>query len=224
MKIVVGRIAFYVVLAGISTRALRALVIDPTTPTVLYAGTDGGVYKSTDGGLRWTPRNNGLPFYPNSNLIYASQLAIDPTAPTTLYVTAGLSLFKSANGGDSWSALNRGWPQGSQGFGVNTLVISPRTPSTLYAAINMKGVFKSTDRGLSWTASNNGLPIYHESHVNASNVYVTSLVIDPLTPTTLYATVISNSGNGGDGIFKSTDGGARWTFCNLGSSRSAARK
>src|SRR5438105_1975446 len=35
---------------------VRALAIDPQTPTTLYAGTLNGVFKSTDGGASWTAR------------------------------------------------------------------------------------------------------------------------------------------------------------------------
>jgi photosystem II stability/assembly factor-like uncharacterized protein len=39
----------------------HALAIDPTNHLILYAGSDGGVYKSTDGGLTWTDSiNKGL--------------------------------------------------------------------------------------------------------------------------------------------------------------------
>ena len=37
-----------------------ALVIDPHTPTTLYAGTAGGVYKSTDGGASWKAASTGI--------------------------------------------------------------------------------------------------------------------------------------------------------------------
>ena len=33
---------------------IAALAIDPTTPSTLYAGTNGGVFKSTDAGATWT--------------------------------------------------------------------------------------------------------------------------------------------------------------------------
>lgn len=35
------------------------IVIDPTTPTTIYHGNDGGVYKSIDGGVNWVSRNTG---------------------------------------------------------------------------------------------------------------------------------------------------------------------
>jgi len=45
----------------------HVLVFDPNDPTVLWAGTDGGVYVSTDGGNSWSSRSAGLAitqFYP----------------------------------------------------------------------------------------------------------------------------------------------------------------
>ena len=54
---------------------VRALAIDPTTPATLYAGTGGGVFKSTDSGGTWAAANTGL-----TNLDVAA-LAIDPTTP-----------------------------------------------------------------------------------------------------------------------------------------------
>ena len=40
---------------------ILALAIDPTTPSTLYAGTDGGgVFKSTNGGAAWSAVNTGL--------------------------------------------------------------------------------------------------------------------------------------------------------------------
>ena len=35
---------------GLTTPAVRVLAIDSKTPGTLYAGTSGGVYKSTNGG------------------------------------------------------------------------------------------------------------------------------------------------------------------------------
>lgn len=38
-----------------------AVVIDPANPTHLYAGTDIGVWRSTNGGVGWAPYSEGLP-------------------------------------------------------------------------------------------------------------------------------------------------------------------
>jgi hypothetical protein len=46
---------------GIPSIPINALVIDPSNSSSLYAGTDIGVYNSTDGGANWAPFGAGLP-------------------------------------------------------------------------------------------------------------------------------------------------------------------
>jgi hypothetical protein len=46
---------------GIPDVPVSAFVVDPSNPNTLYAGTDIGVYRSTDGAATWTPFSNGLP-------------------------------------------------------------------------------------------------------------------------------------------------------------------
>jgi hypothetical protein len=81
---------------------VRAVAIDPTTPTTLYVGTSGGgVFKSTSGEANWSAANTGL----TTTSIQA--LAIDPTTPSALYVgTVSGGVFKSTTGGDSWIVVS----------------------------------------------------------------------------------------------------------------------
>jgi len=46
---------------GIPDVPVNALVVDPGNPSQLFAGTDIGVFTSTDGGSTWLPFNTGLP-------------------------------------------------------------------------------------------------------------------------------------------------------------------
>src|SRR5258708_39615617 len=65
---------------GLTNTDVQALVIDPVTPTKLYAGTfGGGVFTSTDGGGRWGASTSGLAY------IGVHALGIDPATPTTVY-------------------------------------------------------------------------------------------------------------------------------------------
>jgi hypothetical protein len=57
-------------------------------------------------------------------------------------------------------------------------------------------VLKSTDGGGNWL------------EIGPQGQGVSTLAIDPVTPTTLYV--------GGSGVFKSTDGGASWRAFNTG--------
>lgn len=161
-----------------------ALVIDPSNPSTLYAGTGEsfgvggrGIFKSIDAGANWLQINNGLP-----SRTRVLSLLIDGSSPSTLYAgTSGHGVFKSTDGGTSWRAINIGLTN----FTVQALVMDPSNPSTLYAATNGQGVFRSSDSGANWSALNNGL----------TNLTALSLAIDPTSPSNLYA-------GGGGGVFK----------------------
>lgn len=56
---------------------VRSLAIDLVTPTTMYAGTPGGVFKSTDDGGQWSDAIEGTSYS------YANVLVIDPSAPET---------------------------------------------------------------------------------------------------------------------------------------------
>jgi photosystem II stability/assembly factor-like uncharacterized protein len=193
-----------------------ALAIDPHVHTVVYAGTNGGVFKSIDGGAHWSPVNAGLPMpssaYENGGP-YVYSLAIDPQNTATVY--AGVSFFgdvlfaepqgggvyRSDDGGNSWHAANMGIERRI----VYSLAIDPATPTTLFAAGKLDParqgpaqVFRSTDSGASWSVS---LPLVFD--------YVLDLEIDPDAPATVYAATTS-------GVFKTTDGGNTWTAMSSG--------
>ena len=55
---------------GIPSIPVNAFVVDPADSNVLYAGTDIGVYQSTDGGANWAPFNAGLPRVPVFDLAF----------------------------------------------------------------------------------------------------------------------------------------------------------
>ncbi len=182
----------------------NCLAFDPHNPETVFAGTRQGLFKSTDGGGSWQPANRGL----TAMTIFA--LEANPLSPTTLYAAAGeAGVYKSTAGAEQWQAVNAGLPHGS----LTNLVIDPLSPDTLYAVEGQAGsfshyssednygIFKSNDAGETWQALSNGLPDY---------LTVTSLVIDPGNPSTLYAGTFS------DGVFKTSDGGGSWRAINAG--------
>jgi photosystem II stability/assembly factor-like uncharacterized protein len=82
---------------GLATASIRSLAVGPGTPGIVYAGTEGEVFKSTDRGASWTP--SPLP----SGAALA--IAIDPTTPTTVYVGTEREIWKSTVGGGHWQQL-----------------------------------------------------------------------------------------------------------------------
>ena len=196
--------------AAWSLTGAMALAIDPKTPSTLYAGftscgmgCNGGVLKSTDSGGSWTAFYD---FTPYVERVHA--LAIDPHTPSTLYVGTNTGgVLRSTDSGASWSAVNTGLPIATY-INVGALAIDPHTPSALYAGIDLcdgdvgcapGGVFRSTDSGGSWSAVNSGL----------TSTHVTTVAIDPTTPSTLYA------GTDG-GVFRSANSGANWSAVSSG--------
>ncbi|MEM7588106.1 MAG: YCF48-related protein, partial [Acidobacteriota bacterium] len=170
---------------------VRALAIDPQTPSILYAGTGAGAFRSIDSGATWSPARNGLP--PDTTVRH---LAIDPQTPNTLYASTGeAGLFKSLDGGSQWVSLAASLSVSS----VNEVVIDPMTPTTLYAVAS-RSLHKSLDGGDSWTPVNDGLP---------ANSFVRELAIAAQDPSTLYVSA-------SDLLFRSTNGGEQWQAVDVG--------
>lgn len=83
---------------GLGGGPVLALAVDPSSPGTIYAGLDGGLYKSADGGATWRK----LPF-PGANAV---ALALSPARPNVLLAISvkdrrGL-VFRSDDGGASW--------------------------------------------------------------------------------------------------------------------------
>jgi hypothetical protein len=200
--------------------AIGALAIDPSNPSIVYAGTGeaddcgdcfygGGVLKSTDGGASWTVENpsglfTGIDF---------SALAVDPHNGAHLYAATSAGLYESSDGGASWSH-----PSGSGDF-VNpaTAVVldGAVTPATAYVASENTGIQKSTDGGTNFSTLAGGLPAA-ANFGSAALAGGTPSGSYPSADRTLYAAValngISDPSGGQLSLYKSTDGGATWTL------------
>lgn len=174
---------------GLTDPNVTALVVDPSTPGVLYAGTSfDGVFKSTDGAASWQPINGGvLDRYPITVIV------IDPRSTTTLFAgTYDGGIFKTMDGGITWQPSNSGLPD----LIIDELLIDKTHTSTLYAAAHASGIFKSVDGGASWVSASTGLP--------PAGINITSLALDPAHPSTLYL------GTSFGSVYRSTDTAGSW--------------
>lgn len=181
--------------SGIPDNTVLKVAVDPSTPSTVYAATGVGVFKSTDGGSNWSAINNGLT---SQFGLSVKTLAIDPASPSTIYAVLNDGvLFKSIDGGANW-VDNTVVDTNSNVYFVNNLAIDPASPSTLYALVD-GGFLKSTNGGSSWG-------VLHQTMSDD----VSAFVINPSTPSTLYAVALVN------GVIKSTDGGLTWQAFNTG--------
>jgi photosystem II stability/assembly factor-like uncharacterized protein len=197
--------------AGLAGHKIYSLGIDPRTPATIYAGTWGGrLFKSTDEGAHWI----------QLDWIYWDVLtiAIDPTTSFVYVGTSGAGIYKSTDGGGSWNEVSVGLGPGGY---TNSLFVDPGNPLTLYAGTFYGGVFKSTDGGSHWNPSNSGLTFREDQYEYTQ--YISTLAIDPSTPTTLYAGAFHNGGGATGGVFRSDDGGEHWSAVSTGLDTTSSR-
>ncbi|MEM7033072.1 MAG: hypothetical protein AAF629_26205 [Chloroflexota bacterium] len=155
---------------------IRAMAARPDYPEVLFAGTETGLYRSSDGGDSWTKLDSIL----NDLQIWA--LAINPNTPDIMYAgTCPSALFKSDDGGDSWRKLTVNLADECPGVPivprVTTITIDPEDDQTIYAGIEIDGMRISRDGGETWDEGSEGL----------SSLDIHGLAVVPGNPKTLVA-------------------------------------
>jgi photosystem II stability/assembly factor-like uncharacterized protein len=134
--------------------------IDPSNPDVVFAtlweqrqgpwengawsGTNGGIFKSTDGGVTWKALKQGLP-----EAIIDAEVAIAPSNPKRVYATVeatgnGTALYRSDDGGETWERATNDTRMVSR---VNEAVphVNPKDADTIIVTDVVS--YKSTDGG-----------------------------------------------------------------------------
>jgi photosystem II stability/assembly factor-like uncharacterized protein len=171
--------------------------IDPSNPDVVYAsmwearegpwedgnivnGTDGGLFKSTDGGETWHQLTTGLP-----KDLSQINVAIAASNPKRLYATAGmasgkLAVYRSDDAGESWSQITDDpRPSGRIGGGdLSVPRVDPKNPDIIYCASTV--TMRSTDGGKTW-AGFRGAPggdDYQNLWINPNDPNIILLVSD----------------------------------------------
>jgi photosystem II stability/assembly factor-like uncharacterized protein len=185
---------------GISlAHEVRSIAVDPTSSLTLYAGTNYGVFKSTNGGDEWSRSSTELFGTGVEDVI------VNPHDPSTLYAFLGApgdyAVSKSVNGGLTWTGLGSP-PDFALGF--TAFGLDPSNPSTVYGGgaddSDISGVFKSTDGGHTWTFRGFvGMFVHRVNHV----------AVDPKNPSVVYASAVC-CGQDIDGLYRSTDAGNTW--------------
>ncbi len=187
---------------GVWTRTLdtsglqvRDIAIDPSNPSIVYAATGDGLYKSLNGGLTWNRVEGNL--LPQTAII---SVAVDPVTPATIYVSTYFAMYKSGDSGANWTILFVPHLYAA----VNAFAFDPQNPSTVYAATD-NGLDKSVDGGRTWSTLGTGTVA----------IQFMGLAVDPQAPATVYAgaqayyvgTFIRFGA-----VLKSTDAGANWSM------------
>ena len=178
---------------------VNCIVEDPNDPNILFIGAPaGGVWKSTDAGITWTPLGDEL------SVIGVSGIAIDPNNSNIIYLATGdtdggdtysIGVLKSIDGGASWLAA------GNVAGETTELIIDPTNSNVIYLATS-SGVYKSTNAGNSWN--------------NIRNGNVRDIDMKPGSPNVLYAVTSSD-------FFITTDSGTNWNTIATGLPNTSGR-
>lgn len=128
---------------------VEAVLVSPHNHLTVFAGTNGGLFLSTDGG-------ETFPATPVQSITTrVTAIASDPVHEGTFYVgTQSEGLYKTIDNAETWSQVN----EGLSDLYITTLVVSENTPQILYAGTNSGEIYRTGNGGNSWTSVSTGLP------------------------------------------------------------------
>jgi photosystem II stability/assembly factor-like uncharacterized protein len=118
--------------SGLGRKPVLGLAVDPSQTRTLYAGTDTGVFKSSNAGATWQPLHGAL------DGVRVETLAVDPKDHRTVFAGTDRGVHWSTDGGLRWHRFTR-LPRRP----FRALVVD-RSTGVLYAGAFGGGVYELT--------------------------------------------------------------------------------
>jgi len=194
--------------------AIAGIPGDPYTYFV--GGANGGVIRTTNGGVTFEPIFDG------QTAISIGAIAVAPSDRNVVYVgtgegnprnnaSVGDGMYKSVDGGDHWTHI--GLPKSDK---IARIIVDGKNADIVYACAigrewgpnEERGVFKTTDGGTTWKKV-----LYVDAQTGCSDIST-----DANNSNIIYAGMYTylrkawnlNSGGGNTAVYKSVNGGATW--------------
>ena len=146
----------------------RALLVTRTDPRTLLVVIDGRIWRSSDAGQTWAPRDAGLPH------AQVQALALDREQPRRLWAASAHQVHVSDDLGATWRAW--GQPIAEAALTIHGLAVAQGGARLLLTT--HKGLQRSVDGGATWAQAEGALPVHLEAG---------PLIADPHDAQTLYA-------------------------------------
>ena len=197
-------------------RVLAVAGIAGDANTYYFGSVAGGVWKTTDGGLVWTP------IFDKEPISSIGGIAVAPSDPNVIYVGTGEAcirgnisfgngVYKSIDAGKTWTHI--GLDDTRQ---IGRVIVDPHNADIAFVAAlghaygpnAERGVFRTADGGKTWQKV-----LYQDDKTGAIDIQ-----FDPSNSHILYAGLWQaartpwslDSGGPGSGLYKSIDGGITW--------------
>lgn len=139
--------------------------------TIISGSTEGGVYKSTDGGANWTKLTNGLP----NNLVGKVDFAVSPANPDVVYANIEASdeqggLYRSDDRGASWAFVSDESNLTNRPFYYTNIYANPKNENVVFnSALRF---LKSEDGGKTWKRLNTPHGDNHDIWINPNDTTI----------------------------------------------------
>lgn len=216
-------VAFRSLGPGLTSGRISDVEVDPGNPSIWYAAaSSGNLWKTENRGNTWSA------IFEAHGSYSLGVVVVDPKNSNVVWLGTGENnnqrsvgfgdgLYKSTDAGKSWKRMGL-----ENSEHIQNILIDPRNSNVVYVSAigplwapgGDRGLYKTTDGGVTWKAVLTVSP----------DTGVTDVVMDSKKPDTLYAAALQRrravgqliGGGPESAIYKTTDGGARWTKLTKG--------
>ncbi len=203
---------------SLTTGRISDVAVDPKNANVWYVAVSAGnLWKTENRGNTWTP------IFENYGSYSLGAVVVDPKNSNVVWlgtgennnqrsVSYGDGIYKSIDAGATWTRMGL-----ENSEHIQNILIDPRDSNVVYVSAigplwnagGDRGLYKTIDGGKTWKAV---LTI-------SADTGVTDVAMDPKNPNVLYAAAYQRrravgqlvGGGPESGLYKTTDGGAKWT-------------
>ncbi|MBD3418769.1 MAG: hypothetical protein GF398_01500, partial [Chitinivibrionales bacterium] len=211
---------------GLPSWEIGDFTFHPENPDIVWAATMSGPCKSTDKGVTWASKRNGMPDIAGYHYsVPLQKILFDPSDVNRRLAFGGShrhwhesddapefgAIWESTGSGETWGYVTTLGGTRYNGKNIMNATFAGLSSDTLWAAVYGDGVYISTNGGGSWSKRHNGLafvnPAWVESH--PSNSRIAWLAMDNYLPQGASELLPGR-------IYTTTDAGENWSSVSSG--------